>query len=153
MAVPGVPSDKLKRMAVRAEVAIIAALIGLTGGALLIAAAVVYISERSTLVAGLALVGMGLILLAGIAILLQALWAILHQRRAEVEQPPEEDENPLERILDIATSGPLGMASSALMARQARKSPVATAAGLAAIGLLMFTRDRRKAPPPPREPR
>ncbi|NNU15102.1 hypothetical protein HK107_02030 [Parvularcula sp. ZS-1/3] len=143
MGIPGVKPKKLRRLAVRVEVGILAGTVGLTGVALLIAAAVVWLNQTMSLLAALAYVGMGLILVAGCSVLIQRIWE-MNQKAPQPDEPDEDDENPLERAVEVATSGPLGMASSALVARQVRKAPITTAAGLAAIGLLMATRDRRE---------
>lgn len=145
MGIPGVRKQKMKRLAVRVEVGLFSGFLGLVGFGLLVAAGVLYLSTLMPMVAALSIMAMVLFLVAGIAFLIQRIWEAgqTSSRDEEDDQGAHDPMSTIQQAIDTATSGPMGMASSALVARQVRKAPITTAAGLAAIGLLMATRDRR----------
>ncbi|MCQ8184425.1 hypothetical protein [Parvularcula maris] len=142
--------QKFKRLAVRIEVGIVVGLIALTGATLLLISLIVYLSNRIPLYQALILVALLLFLVAICGWIGVQAWE--GRRIAAQEEAGEEadftdalpDPSSIAGLVRQVSSGPMGVATSALVSQQLRKSPVTTGVGLAAIGLLMLTQNRRR---------
>jgi FtsH-binding integral membrane protein len=134
--------QKIKRLAVRVEVGLAAGVIALTGLALLLAALISYLGSRMPFYQALSITAALLFLLAALALIGVKIW---EASRAPATEPTLSETTSLTTAIRSASSGPMGVLSSALVSRQIRKAPVTTAVGLAAIGLLMATHERRRA--------
>jgi hypothetical protein len=151
--------QKFKRLAVRIEVGIAVGFVALTGAILLLIALIVYLSSYLPLYQALVLVALGLFFLAAVGLGGVRVWEA--HKAAQQEELDEEhhltdalpDASSVAGFVRQLSSGPMGVATSALVSQRLRKSPVTTSVGLAAIGLLMATQNRRRAlksrPPSP----
>jgi hypothetical protein len=139
--------QKFKRLAVRIEVGLAVGVVLAVGMTLLLISLIVYLSDFIPLYQALILVALLLFFFAACGLIGVRIW----EARRPLPEATEGDDLPLPDASDLTSlirtisSGPMGVATSALVSRQLRKSPVTTSVGLVAVGLLMATQDRRRA--------
>lgn len=135
------PRQRINRLRIRLEVALVSGILVAVGFALLLAAAVVWLRTITTLEIALAIVGGCLLAIAIVAALIERLW------EQSTPPPPPHAEEPdalFGDAMKLMSDTPVAAISQALLSKQMTKSPLVTSVGLAALGLLVMTYERRK---------